>query len=276
VFRTLNGKDWESVSEPGFGSKRNTSGRGIVFFKGHIYVGTENRLFGGQIWRHAVEDNGDLSPGKDWGEIYDTVFFDQNTMFTEFAVHNDGADDYLYAGTMNRRSGSELWRSLDGEKWEVIYEKGNGIERDWAVMKMYSFNGLLYVGTMNFEEGTSLLVSTDSSGTDFDFIFTKGNGNEFNIYIWAMMEYEGRLYMSTFKNCAECAKGFEIYSSEDPSRDDLTVETENAFGYSLGLFGIRSMAVHENHLILGSSGAQPTVIFEAESLSMRNTTMNGK
>lgn len=54
---------------------------------------------------------------------------------------------------------------------------GAGIPTDRAFMKLYVFNDRLYMGTMNFREGASLLVSTDANATDFEHIYTKGYDN---------------------------------------------------------------------------------------------------
>src|SRR3972149_3677948 len=42
VWRTCDGIDWKRTAIGGVGDKQNTSGRGLGFFNGYIYVGTEN------------------------------------------------------------------------------------------------------------------------------------------------------------------------------------------------------------------------------------------
>ena len=136
-------------------------------------------------------------------------------------------------------------------------------------MTMHVFDNLLYIGTMNFEEGTSLLVSTDLNATEFTPIFTKGNGSSENIYIWSMMDYENKLYMSTMKNTRDGA--FDFFSISDSATNELTIETNSGFGSPYG--GIRSMAIHDGKLMMGTADINPVSIFEAESRNMNATDL---
>lgn len=268
VLRTYDGTEWASVSEPGFGEPGNTSGRGLVDFKGHLYVGTENRYRGGaQIWRHALDDeSGDLTKDGVWELVasggIDTSF---NVWFSDFAEFHD----YLYVGT-NNLLGAELYRSSDGVTWERLFCRGNGARLNISIMKLYVYQDRLYLGTMNFLQGASLLVSRADSDTDFSSVFTKGNGYWRNVYMWYIIEYENRLYVGTFN---QMLTTFMLFSAEDPLNDEFVLETDNAFCSKIGYYGIRSMVVFEDKLMIGSAGWEPFKVFEATSLSSNTTSL---
>ena len=69
VWRTKDGDNWEVVVSGGLGDPHNTSGRGLMAFKGFLYVGVENRKAGAQIIRRAIKDNGDFVQGTEWETV---------------------------------------------------------------------------------------------------------------------------------------------------------------------------------------------------------------
>merc|ERR1712176_1249650 len=139
-------------------------------------------------------------------------------------------------------------------------------------MKLYVYNDRLYVGTMNFFKGASLWVNDDEDGLDFVPVFVEGNGNSFNAYVWQMEEYNGRLYIGTFDMDGLIsdffATGFDLFSSKEAlaSSNDWLTETTTAFG-NRGQYGLRSMAVIDGKLMIGSATAgadTACIVFEAK------------
>jgi len=270
LFQTFDGMEWKSVITPGFGNKDNTSGRGLVSFREYLYVGVENRVDGAEIWRHKINLDGSLSDDIDWEQVDNGLDISvdgpdgpiQNDWFSDFVAFNDGTTDYIYAGTLNREGGAQLWRTTDGISWENIFRGGNGDINDSGIMKLFEFQDRLYLGTMNFDNGSSLLVSTDSTGTNFTSLFNGGNGNPGNVYVWNMIEFSGRLYVGTFHGFGR--QEFDLFSSADPEGEGFILETDNAFGIANNIYGTRSMAIHDGKLIIGgASNNKPTMIFEA-------------
>lgn len=266
VWKSYDGTNWEIVVHEGFGSSRNSSGRGLASFNGYIYVGTENRRSGGQVWRRELAANGDLKEGSEWDMVIDRgIDTSDNYWLSDFTVHNTGTEDYLYAGTWNRETGGELWRSNDGETWEVLFRNGNGNPKDWAIMKLYSYEGRLYLGTMNWATGASLLVSKDITATKFNYLWVDGNGNPDNAYTWYITAYNNRLYVSTFHTGGD--NEFDLYSSKTPSIGGYEVETLDAFGIAPDMYGIRCMVVYHGSLLMGGAARSvPTKVFEGKSL----------
>lgn len=262
VVRSSDGENWDAVNEPGFGNKKNLSGRGMALFQGYLFVGVENRSEGAEIWRHKVDDDGALSVGEEWEKVVtDGIGSTCNTWFSDFFEYNG----QLYTGTLNKAEGSQLWRSADGVNWVLVYSGGNEVFNDQAIMKLAEFQGRLYVGTMNYQEGASLLVSTtndtNSTADEFEYIYKGGNGNSNNFYTWYMIEFEGLFYIGTFNGYGR--EEFDLYSSTDPLNTGLTVETLNAF-CNKNIYGIRSMVIFQGKLIIGSaSNNKPAMIFEA-------------
>ena len=126
---------------------------------------------------------------------------------------------------------------------------------DSSVMKLYVFNEVLYVGTLNFLSGARLLANTDEAGLDFAQVFDGGFENRNNLYVWQMQDFHGRLYVGTFKLQFDGSTGFDLISSSDPTDPDSWVyETDNGFDTDTH-YGIRTFAVYEGQLMIGSAVA---------------------
>ena len=135
-------------------------------------------------------------------------------------------------------------------------------------MRMTVYNNRLYIGTMNFFSGASLLVNTDTEGLEFEFLFINGNGNRANAYVWQLQVYNNRLYVGTF----DTSRQFDLFSAEG-NIDNSTVwdvETENAFGF-FGHYGIRTMSVWNNKLMIGSASYlrnKGAIVFEGTAKNL--------
>jgi len=86
-------------------------------------------------------------------------------------------------------------------------------------------------------------------------VFNGGFGNRNNLYVWQMQEFNERLYVGTFKLQLDGSTGFDLISTEDPSDQDAWVyESEDGFGTDTH-YGIRTFAVYEGRLMIGSAVA---------------------
>lgn len=168
-----------------------------------------------------------------------------------------GGIDYLYVGTLNPL-GFNVFRSSDGVTFTPVVLFGNGAIGNSACMDLVVYDNKIYVGTMNFFVGTSLFVS--ANGITFTPVYTNGNGDRRNAYTWWMNEYNGRLYAGTFNTGdllnTNVPGAFDLYSKVDPSdlTEDWVFETTNAFN-NPGQYGIRSMEVFKDKLIIGTATA---------------------
>ena len=249
VWRTRDGTAWERTAVGGFGDEENTSGRGLGFFNGFIYVGTENRKKGAQLWR---SDDGDH-----WEKAAERGLGDQgNWWFSDFAVFQDK----MYMGTLNVK-GMQLFRTADGRSFERVFQDGPDKRTDMAAMKLYVFQGRLFVSTMDFFKGFDLYVTAD--GDHYERVLKNGFNDRHNGYLWQMEEYDGRLYAGTYNHHLPLPDGaFNLLSSADG--DHWIVENDTGFGHPW-YYGIRSMAVFDGKLILGTASAEyGCKVFEAE------------
>ncbi len=79
--------DWVQVNSDGFGDADNTTALGMVIYNGSLYMGTENRDIGSEIWRYN---------GSSWMQVNTDGFGNANNVeVIQLAVHNND----LYAGT---------------------------------------------------------------------------------------------------------------------------------------------------------------------------------
>eukprot|EP00922_Rhytidocystis_sp_ex-Travisia-forbesii_P002704 GHVS01003994.1.p1 GENE.GHVS01003994.1~~GHVS01003994.1.p1 ORF type:complete len:581 (-),score=121.68 GHVS01003994.1:662-2350(-) len=272
LWRSRDGVEWTAEVRLGLGNRYNTSGRGLIVWKDHLYIGVENRSTGAQLWRRKLKADGDwvedgkwevLSDGNGKGGLLANFWFSD---FVEFKGD-------LFVGTMNFL-GLEIWRitsavgnsSGDEVTVERAY-KGSPTEQGRGVSQMRVFQGdTLLVGTMfRMPKGAALLSSTD--GVNFQTheppVHIPGFPEEKHfIYLWSMVEYDGRMYVSANEWTAE-RQGFVLFSFADPNDANWTVETATAFGYAPMYYGIRSMAVFDGQLLMGSAGLEPCVVFSA-------------
>ncbi len=252
VWRTRDGDDWEAVATGGFGDKDNTSGRGLGWYKGMVYVGLENRSEGAGIWTSADGENWEKAADKGLGDKGNVWVSD----FTEFKGR-------LYMGTLNILGGFQLFYTADGLSFVKVMEKGAAKKTNTAAMKLIAFKGRLYVSTMDFFRGFDLYVSDD--GENFERVLEKGYTSRHNAYLWQMEEYNGRLYAGTYSHSDfTLPRGrFVLYSTEDGEK--WTVETDDAFGSAFH-YGVRSMAVHDGKLIIGTASPRRGCrVFEARA-----------
>ncbi len=153
VWRSSNGTTWDQVNTNGFGNTDNNAIHTLAGFNGHLYVAgsswnaTTKTSSGGKIWRCATCD------GSDWTQVVSDGF--QN-------LNNDGVDSLavlnntLYAATVNRVTGMEIWRTTDGTNWTQLMAGGFGNSNNpsgyWG-NAVTVLNKSLYYGTNNSASG---------------------------------------------------------------------------------------------------------------------------
>jgi hypothetical protein len=129
LFRTSDGTTWEQVVDNGFdvGKERNVHGD-LVEFKGKFYL-TSNTMdprvlmptnpserMAPRGFQLRVSDD-----GKTWKQIGQDGF----GLASSIMAGMDIIGETLYLTVFDYHEGSQLWKSLDGEKWEVIFREPN-------------------------------------------------------------------------------------------------------------------------------------------------------
>lgn len=127
LFRTTDGTTWEQVVDDGFsvGKERNVHGD-LVEFKGRLYL-TSNTMdprvlmptnpterLAPRGFQLRVSDD-----GKTWKQIGEDGF----GLASSIMAGMDVIGDVLYLTIFDYHEGSQLWRSSDGEKWELIFRE---------------------------------------------------------------------------------------------------------------------------------------------------------
>jgi hypothetical protein len=141
-----NTDNWSAVVSGGFGDAHNIDMRTMKAVGEYIYAGTNNSVSGGEVWRSLL--HGDTGT---WEQVNLDGFGDSNnTAVTALA----GVGRYLYAGTHNPTTGTELWRvELNGPDSSFLVYDSNAI-RTTAHAGAYNSHDQQYL-TMwqNYVEG---------------------------------------------------------------------------------------------------------------------------
>jgi hypothetical protein len=227
LLRTVDGRTFTPVCEPGLVGLPVTTIRTLVAFKGRLFTTPAGSRGGNpNVSGHSVVyESRDPARGA-WEPVSEFGFGDAgNKTIFEMA----GFGDHLYVGTLNME-GFQIWRStVEGDrpyKWERVLERGayRG-PLNQCVLSMYPFKGALYIGsgiqgggvdTQNrigpappellriWPDGNWDLLVGDARDTPLGPVeplsgYMPGFDNFFNGYFWRMCEHDGWLYMGTFE-----------------------------------------------------------------------------
>jgi len=185
VYKSSDGKTWETSGQPGFG-ENNTFIYTTSEFNGFLYASTLNETKGSQIWRTWDLVN--------WEKVADNAFGygDQSAIFTLQPFN--GA---LYAGTIainNSGIGGQIWRSTNGKDgWTRVTSPGNGEPTTYSVtFTMAVFKDYLY--TSFWTEGGGQIYRT-ADGTNWEWPTGRGIDDPANTIIYLGQELNGELYL---------------------------------------------------------------------------------
>ncbi|MDY6905338.1 MAG: hypothetical protein SWH61_11695 [Thermodesulfobacteriota bacterium] len=158
------------INRPGFTDRLNRYAWSMTVFKDELYVGTWNTLGfyirepsnGAQVFRYV--------DGIAWDQVVDAGLYNKNNQGLRTMVVWDDPDDApdkgpaIYGTTMNAEDGLEVWRTFDGDNWEVVVGDGSpypngfyaGPENDSGRgMQVYECEGTewIYLGTRGYHGG---------------------------------------------------------------------------------------------------------------------------
>jgi|AntAceMinimDraft_9_1070365.scaffolds.fasta_scaffold27784_1 hypothetical protein len=150
--------------------------------------------------------------------------------------------DYLYATTLNQKSGGEIWR-FDGTSWELVISGGFGKIENQGVRSLEIFNDILYAGLENIELGAEIWRSHD--GINWECVMQEGFGNPDNVSVRGMAVFHNYLYVGT-QNINGTG---QIWRSENGS-DWLPVVLDG-FG-DTGNSSMHAMDVYHGFLYVGT------------------------
>jgi hypothetical protein len=226
VLRSVDGYEFEPVTEYGLAGLPITTIRTLTAFKGRLFTTPTGRAGGNPNVSNLPMIYETRDPIKrQWSMVNEPGFgLPDNIVIFEMQAFGD----YLYAGTGNI-SGYQLWRTrAEGNppyRWEMVLTRGayRG-SLNQGVVSMQGFKGALYVGGGIQNGGIAAwhgvgpaapeLVRFWPDG-DWDLIvgtarttprgpkrplsgYQPGFDNFFNGYFWRMGTHDGWLYLGTF------------------------------------------------------------------------------
>jgi hypothetical protein len=159
LFRTSDGTNWEKVVDNGFGAARfnNISCR-LEAFNNQLYLITINQDRR-QIARpiKVIQDPAGFqlyrsTDGKNWVKAAADGFGNVNNTTGELKVI--GGQLYVETG-YNYVDGSEIWRTSDGSKWQMIFKTASPTSYHMNAA-IYSYQDNLYAVTNDMQIGVEL------------------------------------------------------------------------------------------------------------------------
>ncbi len=202
IWRSSDGVIWERVVSEGFGDSNNGI-RTFAVFSDMLFVATDNRTTGIEVWRSVTGNTGD------WIQANIDGF---GNGATTQDVTMDVFGDYLYVGfgrIIDETHTAELWRSNDGQTWAPVFINGAGDENNSNVTAMEVYGEYFYIGLRNVNTGGEVWRSTN--GTDWMVVFDEGNGDLDNQRPYGLTTFNGCLYLTMINS----SSGAEVWESRD-------------------------------------------------------------
>ena len=133
---------------------------------------------------------------------------------------------FLYVAGLNVHEGCQVWRSQDGNRWEIVVgpgaktASGFGNSKNTSINELLVFRGWLYAGIWNEEQGAELWKTKDGelwqAVVGDGAAVANGFGQLQNSGITALKSFKGLLIAATGSlYCNEDAPGTEIWLSKD-------------------------------------------------------------
>jgi len=245
IYRTTNGTNWTELTGGPVDNANNISIRTMIQHNGFLYVGTENNKTGGELWQYN---------GSGWNKLQ--TFSDPSV--AELHVFNNK----LYLGTWNFNDKFKFYESAGGGFTQVtpVFPGSNNLQ-NLGVMKLIDYKGYFYLGTVNYQDGFTLLrTKTPGNPNSWQVLTTNGFGNPDNSYSWSMKIHNGVLYLGTFNSGIY---GGQYAPAPIPldgraqlwyTEDGATWKMMNDDGFGTPFtYGYRTMAVNDNRLFVGTA-----------------------
>ena len=197
VWTSSNGTTWTQSNADGFGNALNYEVPAMADNDGYIYAGVYNPVGGCSLWR--TDDGTSWTAVVGPGALHGQGFGDAANGGIRMLV---GYNDYLYAGIYRQTvTGTEIWRSADGEVWEQVVGDASGVDSGFgdannrSIDSAAKFKNPLYVGTRNETTGGEIWRrNQDATWTQVN---TDGFGSADNWSIRSLVVHGEYLYAGT-------------------------------------------------------------------------------
>jgi hypothetical protein len=274
VFRTTDGSTLTQVVPDRFGDPGNQFIRIFFLFADDLYAAVSNAAGETQFWRtqgttwalasthpgHVLTAHGAAihqgqlyvpfhapGGGLDVARSPDGVTWDSVASFQGRYGAIAAFDGALYVNFKSLHSGHmEIWRSLDGIVWEAVTTNGFGYTNNEYGFAMTVFDGKLYLGTSNFDDGPE--VWSTESGVTWSRVASGGFGDGNQHWGVANMIVAGsQLYLATWTS-RTTGNGTEVWRTGDGLNWEQV--NQDGFGDPQRNRVEQSMAVYGNQLYL--------------------------
>ena len=226
-----------------------------------LLVGTENNRTGAELWAFD---------GSEWMHV---TTLEEVHSIAEIAVYEDRyGEEKVYAGTwtfvMSFLEGSpadtfQLYSSADPLVEDFVNVKpvfpGREYLSNLGVMKLVEYADRLYLGTVNYIDGFTLLSSDDPSEPDsWTVLTTNGFENSDSAYFWSAVVVDGMLVAGTFNSGISGGllpllpldgRAQILYTTDGVNFQTMV---DDGFGVPF-TYGIRCMAVSGQQLVVGTA-----------------------
>ena len=245
VLRSKDGITWEKCGWAP--TAANNSVRTFATYNGQLYLGTENST-GGELWKYD---------GSTWKLMEK---FKNDTSVAELIVYKKDGVSKLGVGTWDFKDSYNFYTG-DGDNFAVktpVFQGSTQLQ-NLGVMKLIEYKGDIYLGTVNYRDGFTLLRTIDPENANgWQVISTNGLGDKSNAYTWAMTEFNGKLYMGTFNDGLYGGLYGPVPLDGRAqllcSTDGLNWETLINDGFdSTFTYGFRNLLVSDDRLFVGTA-----------------------
>lgn len=249
LYRSSDGTAWEEVTGGPTGNPDNNSNRAMAVYDGELYVGVENNNTGGELWKYSDTSGWDLV----------NTFADDSSV-SEISVF----DNTLYVGTWDFTDSFSFYEMTGANTFENRTPTASDIPdladlNNLGVMKLVEYKGQFYLGTVNYQDGFTLMrTTTPDDPTSWQVLTTDGFGDPSNAYSWAITEWQGKLYLGTFNSGlygglygpVPLDGRAELWCSSDGEHWDILMDDgfDSRFTY-----GIRNILATEDTLYFGTA-----------------------
>jgi hypothetical protein len=227
VWRSDDGAGWSKVTLPGFDPK-NEEVVHFAEFENEIYASTLSytTTHGPEIWHSSTGNSGE------WTRVVSSGF--DGDLNNEGIVTFEEHGGKLFAGTLNRVTGAEVWSMDDTGAWSQLNADGFGDLYNTSVT-LKGFDGYLYAGTYNYgpsdnfsdNPGHELWRCQTCTGSDWQMVpIPKGFGTTENRAIRAFETLNGSLFAVIYNRSV----GTQVWRSADGENWDQV--NTNGFGDS--------------------------------------------
>jgi hypothetical protein len=181
---------WTQCNVDGFGDGKNTGLWAVTVFDGHLYAAPTQ----GVAWNQGTHTGVEVwrtHDGVTWTQVNADGFGDRDNYGAKEVVPFDGS---LYVSTLNRSTGTQIWRcaTCDGTNWTRVVGDGFG-DRDNTGARVSVFEGRLYAGTDN--RATGVQVWRTSDGTSWSQVNGDGFGDSNNFWDGSLIRDKGQRYL---------------------------------------------------------------------------------